>query len=152
MRTLLVLSISLTGCVSSGPPFEPIVGVPEFRAWCRTALTQPGERADHAQFRAAYRGDALAVSKYFREAYALEMSSQMASAQEEFLQWTLETLAYRLGDTRFAELLRQELPAVQSAVTHFIQPNRLQGRFVQTQSVVDTAPKIDFPLEKAYGQ
>jgi phytoene dehydrogenase-like protein len=150
MRTLLLLSISLAGCVSSGPPFTPAVGVPEFRAWGHAALAQDGGPADHAQFRAAYAGDAAAVSKYFREAHALEMSPAMAAAQEEFLQWTLETLAYRLGDERFAQLLGREPPAVRSAVTHFLQPSRLQGSFLQTQSVLDAAPKMKFPLEEAY--
>src|ERR1043166_2410547 len=90
MRSLILLSLLFAGYVSASPPFDPVVGVPEFRAWCGEALTKRTERADHAQFRAAYGGDARAVSAYYREAHALEMSSRMAAAREEFLQWTLE--------------------------------------------------------------
>lgn len=74
----------------------------------------------------------------------------MRSHTEEELQWTLETLAYRLGDTRFADILRPERPEVQSAVTHFLQPTRLKGSFPQTQVLFARAPKVHFPMEQAY--
>lgn len=151
MRTpLLVFAFLACGCASNGPPFRPAVGPPEFQDWCRHALANPTSRPEDKQFRDAYHGVPSAVRAYFAQAYRLEMTPEMRSHAEEELQWTLETLAYRLGDTRFADILRQERPPVQSAVTHFLQPGRLKGNFSRTQALLGHAPKIDFPMEQAY--
>lgn len=151
MRTpLLAFAFFIFGCASKDPPFRPVVGPPEFQNWCRRALTNPAARPEDKQFHDAYHGAPSAVRAYFTQAYRLEMTPEMRSHTEEELQWTLETLAYRLGDTRFADLLRQERPQVQSAVTHFLQPGRLKGSFPQTKALFDHAPKIDFPMEQKY--
>ncbi len=151
MQTLLLaVTLLICGCATSGPPFRPAVGPPEFQDWCRRALAHPSARPEQKQFYDAYHGDRGALRAYFDEAYRLEMAPEMRSHTEEELQWTFETLAYRLGDARFADVLRHERPPVQSAVSHFLQPAPLTGSFPQTQALFDHAPKIDFPMEQAY--
>jgi hypothetical protein len=113
-------------------------------------LANPTARPEDKRFHDAYHGVPNAVRAYFMDAYRLEMTPEMRSHTEEELQWTLETLAYRLGDIRFADILSQERPRVRSAVTHFLQPARLKGSFPQTQALLDHAPKIDFPMEQTY--
>ena len=150
MRTpLLAFTLFVCGCATGGLPFRPAVGPPEFQDWCRRALAHPSAPPEK-QFHDAYHGDSRALSAYFAEAYRLEMAPEMRSHSEEELQWTFETLAYRLGDARFADVLRHERPPVQSAVSHFLQPGRLTGGFAQTQALLDHAPKIDFPMEQTY--
>lgn len=148
--TLLAFAFFLCGCAGSGPPFRPAVGPPEFQNWCRQALAHPATGPEHHRFFDAYHGSSSAVSAYFEQAYRLERAPEMRSHTEEELQWTLETLAYRLGDTHFAAILRKERPQVQSAVTHFLQPTRLKGSFPQIQVLFDQTSKIDFPMEQAY--
>jgi len=142
---ILALCVVFTGCASQ-PPFEPQLGIPEFRAWCRVALSNPTS-ADHKQFASAYNGDTAALRAFFQKAYDFEMSTSLRSSEEEFLDWTMETLLHRLGDNRFSDALMAEVPRTRSAVRHFLKPS---SRFPKTEAILNAAPAIDFPLEKAY--
>lgn len=63
--------------------------------------------------------------------------------------YTLDTLLAHSGDKRFAASLSHETPRVQSAVARFIGSHFLPS-YPKTQKVIHDAPKIDFPLNKAY--
>jgi hypothetical protein len=145
-RILIAVTLALASCASNNPPFQPTVGVPEFRAWCRSALSHPNEHDYYRQFYAAYHGDLDALRAYFAEAHQQMMSRLIDPAGEEFLSWKLETLLIRLGDERFSSVLFSERPSVQSAVAGSMSSAFPWSTFPRTHAILRRSPNIDFPL------
>ena len=146
VRVLLSLSIfAITGCASRSVFYGP----PESQAWFRHALSRPTEHPSYKQFSDAYRGDAVALRAYFAEALRLCQSSEIYVEPGETLSWTLQTILHRIGDTRFASVLASEPPRTQAAVGDFL-PRQVLVSYPTTRNLLTRAPKIDFPLNKAY--
>ena len=142
---ILLLFVIVTGCSST----QPFAGTPQDQAWFRHALSHPNEDHSYRQFFDAYHGNAPAVRSYFAEALKFCESSEIYAEPSESLSWTLQTLLHQLGDSRFAAILATEPPRNQSAVGDFL-PNQALSAYPRTRTLLGSAPKIDFPLNKAY--
>lgn len=145
----LISAVCYGGCALHNAPFNPEVGPPEFRVWCRQALQSEGS-TNQKLFEAAYNGDDRAIESYFRQALDLQLSNQMQPADEEFITWVLTTLLYRTGDHQFASLLARQSLKTKSAVAKFFPIERVLSSHPKTGALLRTAPPIDFPLERAH--
>lgn len=146
-----IVAGALAGCVTHAPPFNPQVGNPEFRQWCRSAL-DGDNGTNKAVFRDAYRGDSKSTGAFFQMALDYQMDGIISPADEMWLTWIFKTLLYRQGDARFAEILGEHSPQTQAAVRTFLSISQIGDRFPQTSLILQSAPDIDFPLEQAYRQ
>ena len=145
-----VISVFLVaGCATLTVPFKPEVGNPEFREWCRSALSGEKHGIDQALFKEAFNGDRTATERLFQMALDYEMASKMRPEDEMWLTLTIETILYRQGDAKFAALLGAQSGQVQAAVGTFLL-QRIDASSPKTATILRSAPKIDFPLEKAY--
>jgi hypothetical protein len=151
-RILIAVALALASCASKNPPFQPTVGVPEFQAWCRTALSHPNEHDYYRQFYAAYHGDSDALRGYFAETHQQMMLRLMDPAGEEFLSWKLETLLIRLGDERFSSVLATEWPSVRSAVAGSMSSAFPWSTFPRTHAILQRSSNIDFPFMRRVGR
>ena len=145
----ICLSCTLFDCVHFQPPLRPVVGIPEFQQWCLRALSHPNASPEYRQFSAAYHRDPQALRAYFAEALLHCETYGIDASDGEWLNWTMETLLYRWGDDQFAAVLSRETPRVQSAISGFIVPHSW-ALYPKTREILRAAPKIDFPMYKAY--
>ena len=146
VRVLIsLLFIVIAGCTGT----QVFYGPPQSQAWFRHALSRPTEHTSYKQFSDAYRGDAVALRAYFAEALRLCESSEIYVEPGESLSWTLQTILHRIGDSRFAFVLASEPPRTQAAVGDFL-PHQVLAAYPTTSKLLANAPKIDFPLNKAY--
>ena len=125
MRLLVLLSL-LAGACSSAP---------------RTRIDE--------QLAAAYRGDRVAIRAYFAQALHFCESSEIYADPSEELSLKLRAVLSRVGDGPFAAAVSGEPRRMRSAVAHFISPRAIPD-FPRTQTLLAAAPKVDFPLDKAY--
>ncbi len=135
-------------CAHFQPPLHPAIGVPEFQQWSLHALQHPSDNQESREFSLAYYGDQRALRAYFREAVRRCDTPLIDPAGGEWLWWTLETLLAKWGDQQFAAALSHESPRIQSAVADSIDSGFLP-LYPKTQKLIQNAPKIDFPLDKA---
>ena len=142
-------SVCVFGCASNNAPFNPQIGIPEFRSWSQAALSNAARTREQEQFKRACHGDSVALRSFFRDAYAMQMSSEMRPAKEEFLSWILETLLNRIGDAQFSESLIKEPSAVRSAIGKFLEKQGLKP-FPKTQKILQESTSEAFPLDRAY--
>jgi hypothetical protein len=147
---LLVFAVLMAGGCASGPPFSPVVGNAVFQSYVKDSLSGKRSDEEHINFRNAFRGDSDGMVFFFTEAYQRSMSSDIAPADEVFLTWILTTILLKNGDTRFYDSLSQETPEVQSAVFSFLTSPFIPKDYHKTRGLMEAAPKIDFPLERAY--
>ena len=115
----------------------------------RQALAHPNKDAGNHRFYLAYHGDPAGLRAYFQFALLQAKSSQPNLFAGEALSNELETLVRHLGDQRFATALSAEPPEVQSAVGIFLYQPGLK-KFPKTLQLLEAAPKIDFPMLRAY--
>jgi hypothetical protein len=108
----------------------------------------PHMRTDD-QLAAAYRGDRAAIRAYFAQALRFCESSEIYAAPSEELSLKFRAVLSRIGDSPFAAAVSGTSPRIRSAVAHFISPRSIP-EFPRTQTLLAAAPKIDFPLDKAY--
>lgn len=144
-----IFPLMLFGCVQSQPPFHPPIGDLAFQQTSFNALHHPTENPQYRQFSLAYHGDREALHAYFLEALRMCDTPLIDGEGSEGLHYTFETLLARLGDKRFATALSYEAPRARSAVGHFIASSILPP-YPKTSQILHDAPKIDFPLDKAY--
>ena len=128
---------------------RPSSGDLAFQQTSRNALRYPNENPHYRQFSLAYHGDQNALRAYFAEALKQCETPLIDPEGSQALSSILKTLLARLGDERFARVLADESPRVQSAVRRFISSPFLTA-YPTTRSILHHAPKIDFPLDQAY--
>jgi hypothetical protein len=147
MRRLLIgiFAVLVAGCVAQ-PQFS---GPPEFQSWMRRALAAPNDNAAYQRFSSAYHGDAAALHTYFAEALRRAKSSEIDAEGGEALSFQLKTIIRHLGDRPFASALRGEPLETRSAVATFLPLPGLSD-YPETLRLLKSAPKIDFPLYRAY--
>ena len=116
-----------------------------FAGACSSA---PHVRTDE-QLAAACHGDHAAIRAYFAQALRFCESSEIYADPSEELSLKLRAVLSRVGDSGFAAVVSRESARMRSAVAHFISPRSIP-EFPRTQALLAAAPKIDFPLDKAY--
>lgn len=146
----IIISAFLIGCATSEPPFKPEVGNPQFREWCRSALSGEKNGVEQKLFKGAFNGDRASTERLFQMALEYQTAGRMRSSDEMWLAWTLETILYRQGDGIFAKVLGTQSPKVQAAVGTFLSSQKIDASFPETARMLRSAPKFDFPLEQAY--
>jgi len=143
---VLLLSGLLASCAVLAPD---LYGRKEFKHWMRQALLHPKRDAGNYRFYLAYNGNALGLHAYFLFAQEQANNSEVNLMGDEALAYELETLVRHLGDKPFADALSHEPPEIQSAVACFLYQPGL-SRYPQTLHLLQSAPKIDFPMLRAY--
>ena len=152
MKTTLIICLGLIAflpaCVSTRPFSDQI---PEFQAWYRRALAHPDAAPAFRQFYSAWHGDSVALRAYFSDALRLMRSSQIDAEAGEALSATLIVLVRRLGDDSFSAALALESSEVRSAVAASTNIPSFTP-YPKTHEMLTHAPRIDFPLLRAYRQ
>jgi hypothetical protein len=147
MRMLVVVSCCLLGGCSVLYP--DLYGRPEFKRWMQKALMNPKKDGGTYRFSLAYHGNPAGLRAYFQVALLLANSSEVNLLSGESLAYEMETLVRHLGDQRFSQALSAEPPEVQSAVACFLYQPGLT-RYPKTVHLLQSAPKVDFPMLRAY--
>ena len=129
--------------------YPDLYGRPEFKRWMRKALMNPKKDGATYRFSLAYHGNAQGLQAYFQVARLLAGSAEVNLLAGESLAYEMETLVRHLGDQRFSEVLSAAAPEVQSAVACFLYQPGLT-RYPKTLHLLQSAPKIDFPMLRAY--
>jgi hypothetical protein len=144
MKIYLVASLlALSGCTTQ----NTFLGPPDFQTWMRRALADPNSNEAFKRFSLAYKGESAALHAYFTMTLVQAESSENNVEAGEALSFELPTILLHVGDSRFASALAHEPERVQSAVACFLV---VSSDHPQTKKLIDSAPKIDFPMLKTY--
>jgi hypothetical protein len=137
---LLALFVEV-GCKSS----TELSGPEGFQEWEQNALAHPGKNPAAVRFRAAYHGDPAALRQYFAEALRLAQSNAIQVEAGQSLAYELKSIIDKIGDQKFAGVLRGETPETRSAVAISVSQAAF-GDYPETIALLKSAPKVDFPL------
>jgi hypothetical protein len=141
---LLGAPVFLTGCANSPKPSSARAGLPSyeesFDPW----------RASNRALQPASRGDQDAQLAFFLSAYVRMSQPSMGGEDLEQMRNNAGKLLDALGDDAFSGALQLQRPEVRSAVRSFLDMKNVKGAYPKTFKLLDTAPKIDWPTEKAY--
>jgi len=138
---LIIFTLALSGCASKPIFYDP----PDFTKWMQRALREPNSNPCYFRFSSAYHGDPTALSAYFKKALDQANTPLIDAEGSEALSFELQTILHKLGDTAFAKALSLESPETRSA-TSFAIGLSSTTRYPLTHNLLETAPKIDFPL------
>ena len=141
----LAFAVVLAGCAGK-PSFY---GPSPFPEWMQRALAHPNDAPAFHRFYLAYHGDSSGLHAYFVETLQQAKRSEINVEAGEALSFELQTIVRHVGDRRFAAALAAEPPETRSAVASFL-PLPSLSAFPETLQLVKSAPKIDFPLYRAY--
>jgi hypothetical protein len=144
-------SILLISCTSSSAPSSTAtasapayVGRPSyeerFDPW----------RASSRALEPAAKGERDAQDTLFLAAYVRVNQPYMGGEDLEQMNDNCQQLLTRLGDDAFSTALDRQRPEVRSAVKSFISTSTIQSAYPKTYALLRAAPKIDWPMDKAY--
>ena len=152
MKITLIICIGLLALLPACSSTRAFSGqIPEFQAWYRRALAHPDAAPAFRQFHSAWHGDSAALRAYFSDALHQMRSSYINVEAGEALSATLIVLVRRLGDNAFSSALVLESPETRSAVAASTNIPSFTP-YPKTHELLTHAPRIDFPLLKAYRQ
>ena len=140
----LAAPVLFPGCAHTPKPSSARAGLPSyeesFDPW----------RASHRALQPASRGDQDAQLAFFLSAYVRMSQPSMGGEDLEQMRNNAGQLLTALGDDAFSGALQQQRPEVRSAVRSFLDMKNVKGAYPKTFKLLDAAPKIDWPTEKAY--